>query len=85
MCNLHQNMLLSWSVDGTLCVWDSYSEGEVFSPLGVLLSNADYPIYAVDVKEPKQNTESSKACIAVCGGRESGFLGVPLYLYDYSL
>ena len=50
----------------------------------ILVANEDYPIYAVDVTGWKAETEDDKCIshIAVGGGRESGFLGNPLYIYD---
>ena len=66
---------MSWGVDGSLCLWDSYSQGNINAPLAVLKHDSDYPIYAVEV---------SKSCVAVGGGSEGGFLGIPLFLYSYS-
>lgn len=79
---LRQDLLLSWSVDGSLCIWDSYAEGQIVSPLSALLNGSDYPIYAVDIIERKAPS-SNKGCILVAGGREAGFLGVPIYLHDF--
>jgi hypothetical protein len=47
-----------------------------------LISDEDYPIYAVDVQE---NTPISKRsnCLLVGGGKEGSFLGVPLHLYNF--
>ena len=79
-----QDLLLSWGVDGRICLWDSYSEGLIGAPMSILVANEDYPVYAVDATNWKQEIEEGKcmAHIAVGGGRESGFLGNPLYIYD---
>ena len=81
---LFQDLLLSWGVDGRLCLWDSFSEGLIGAPMHILVANEDYPIYCVDATRWKKQTDINKfiAHIAVGGGRESGFLGNPLYIYD---
>lgn len=81
-------MLLSWGVDGKLCLWDSYSEGQIGAPICVLISNDKYPIYAVDVFEcdPSHNKTAGsdrKSTIGVSGGNEGGFIGVPVSLYNF--
>ena len=64
-------------------VWDSYAEGQIVAPLAKLLkSNNDYPIYSVDILEQK-DSEQKKNSIAIGGGKEGGFLGIPLYMYDF--
>mmetsp|Transcript_22349 Transcript_22349/g.33453 ORF Transcript_22349/g.33453 Transcript_22349/m.33453 type:complete len:1059 (+) Transcript_22349:74-3250(+) len=78
-----QNLLLTWGVDGSLCLWDSYADGQIGAPLAVLLSNSSYPIYAVDVLESSRTRSNISNCIAVGGGREAGFLGMPLSLYNF--
>ena len=87
-------MLLTWGVDGKVCVWDSYSVEEVHSPLFTLVSHSNYPIYSLDITETRtpDGTSSSdeqagdgannKLHIALGGGTEGGFLGMPVYLYD---
>jgi len=47
--------------------------------LSILLHKPDYPIYAVDVFTSKNGGNST---IALGGGREGGFLGIPVHLYD---
>lgn len=69
------DLLVSWSIDGSLCVWDSHSQGNVQSPMAILRQDDNYPIYAVEVYKNR--------CIAVGGGSEGGFIGIPLYLYSY--
>lgn len=64
---------MSWGVDGRLCLWDSHSHGEIHAPISTLISRQEYPIYAVDI---------SHGVLAVGGGRDAGFLGVPLYVYN---
>ena len=71
-----EDLLLSWGVDGRLCLWDAKSQGEISEPLAVLVEKTDYPIYATEVCP-------SKGVIAVGGGgNEGGFVGIPVYLYD---
>lgn len=47
----------------------------------------DYPIYTVDVveKDAISSNDRKRSVVALAGGRESGFLGLPLYLYDFEL
>jgi len=78
---------MTWGVDGKVCLWDSYSVGEVLSPLCTLISHSNYPIYALDITNEGSNSKSGagemqKLHIAVGGGADGGFLGVPAYLYD---
>ena len=70
----NQELLASWGVDGNLSLWDSYAPGNIYSPMAILRSDSEYPIYAVDL---------SDHCIAVGGGSDGGFVGIPLYLYDF--
>ncbi len=71
-CGKDENLIVSWCVDGSLCLWDSYSSGNVHAPIAVLQSDPKYPIYAVEL---------SNDTIAVGGGADGGFIGIPLYLY----
>ena len=43
--------------------------------MAVLKHDTEYPIYTVEV---------SDKCVAVGGGSDGGFIGVPLFLYSYS-
>jgi WD40 repeat protein len=74
-CGAKEDLIISWSVDGSLCLWDAFSQGNINSPIAVLKQDDEYPIYAVEI---------SKDCIAVGGGSEGGFVGIPLYLYSLS-
>ena len=76
-----ENLLVSWGVDGRLCLWDSYSQGNVGSPIGVLRDQGDYPVYAVAIGTKGSSSTVTETYIAVGGGSEGGFIGVPLYLY----
>ena len=53
---------------------DSHANGQVGAPLAILISNSDYPIYAVDVLEQSRTNSNNKLnvsnCVAVGGGRE---------------
>jgi WD40 repeat protein len=75
-----EDLLLTWGVDGRLVLWDSYSSGQIHSPIRTLVDNEDYPIYAVDHFSCPNDTKRS--FIVSCGGREAGFIGVPFTLYD---
>lgn len=75
-CGERENLLVSWGVDGRLCLWDSYLLGNVNSPLAILKYDSEYPIYAVEL---------SQNYVAIGGGSEGGFVGVPLYLYSFQL
>lgn len=71
------DLLISWGVDGRLCLWDSFSTDEIDRPLAVLLHKPEYPIYAVDLMQD--------AFIAVGGGTGDGggFVGIPVHLYKF--
>ena len=76
-CGKGEKLVVSWSVDGSLCLWDSHSQGNVHAPIAVLRSDAKYPIYAVEL---------SKDTIAICGGEgEGGFIGMPVYLCTFGV
>lgn len=67
-------LLVSWGSDGRLCLWDAKANTEVHEPLRVLLYKPDYPIYAVNVRPERM--------VVAGGGSESGFIGIPMYIYD---
>jgi hypothetical protein len=79
---------VTWGVDGRLCVWNSWCSGQIHSPIAILVDCSDYPIYAVDTSALDQTQESETSelftgvRLAVGGGREGGFLGIPAHLYD---
>ena len=79
-CGKNEELLLTWGIEGKVSLWDSYSIGEVMSPICTLVSKTDYPIFALDVTQ-----NGARQSIAVGGGREGGFLGVAAYLYDRNL
>ena len=73
-----ENLLMTWGVDGRLCLWDSFSQGNIDAPIAVLLANTNYPIYAVD----------ARPSYVVVGGGDSGeisFMGVPVMIYDTTI
>jgi len=80
----NEDLLLSWGVDGKICMWDSFSQGQIGAPICVLVSNQEYPIYAVDIFEAKDNADyKNKSSICVGGGNEGGFIGVPASLHNF--
>ena len=83
---MRKDLLLTWGIDGKVCLWDSFSVGEVFVPLCTLISHPNYPIYALDIygrmDAKLQAGDKPKVHIAIGGGAEGGFLGVPAYIYD---
>ena len=68
-------MLLSWGVDGKICLWYAQATGNIYDPIVILRDDGKYPIYDVDVSASEQN-------VVVGGGSDGGFIGVPLYFYD---
>ena len=77
-----QELILTWGVDGKVCVWDAASQGVVTSPICTLVSKPDFPVYALDYCT-NNKAPDSKGCLVIGGGSsDGGFLGVPLYLYD---
>jgi len=85
------DLVLSWGVDGRLCLWDSKSNGSVVAPISILLANPVYPIFTVDIfhfdsskSEDNDTTKKLQATIACGGGRDGGFIGVPIQLHDIS-
>ncbi|GFH49840.1 hypothetical protein CTEN210_06316 [Chaetoceros tenuissimus] len=80
----NEDLLLSWGIDGKLCLWDSLSTGQIGAPICELVSKADYPIFAVDTYESSAEANENKSSICIAGGNEGGFIGMPCYLYNYS-
>lgn len=74
-----EDLIVSWGVDGRLCLWDSLSHGQIHAPISTLISRPGYPIYSVDISS---KDESILSRLAVGGGDDSGFIGVPAYVYD---
>ncbi|GKY98737.1 hypothetical protein MPSEU_000830000 [Mayamaea pseudoterrestris] len=70
-----EELLLSWGVDGRLCLWDCKSDdADVYAPLATLLDRNDYPIYATAF-------HARIGLLAIGGGADGGFIGIPAYLY----
>lgn len=69
-----EELIISWSVDGSLCLWDSKSQGHVKSPIAVL-RHYGHSIYAVEV-HANQSIAVGGAASSCCSH------GVPLYLYQ---
>ena len=104
-----EELLLSWGIDGKVCLWDARANGNINTPMAVLVSKPDYPVFSVDIakatKGPaataeqvtekttgddneKEGTEKTTKettvedwYMAVAGGRNGGFLGVPVFVY----
>jgi len=70
-----ENLLLSWGVDGKICMWYSHAQGNIYDPVAVLRNDSGYPIYAIDVSPAEQD-------VVVGGGGEGGFIGVPVHFYS---
>lgn len=83
-----QDLVLSWGVDGRLCLWDSHSDSNIHAPLSTLVNKPDYPMYAVDIDSHQEGDgkgESKRIARIGCGGGGSGnpgIIGVPVYLFD---
>lgn len=77
-------MLISWGIDGNLCLWAADDRGNVTSPLETLVSKSEYPIFSADVTEFIQSSETTNyvGYIGIAGGNDGGFIGTPFYLYD---
>jgi len=81
------DLVVSWGVDGRLCLWDSQSSGNLIAPISTLVSNPDYPLYAVDIFQCDPTTKKARAkvvtaTIACGGGKDGGFMGVLIKLHD---
>jgi WD40 repeat protein len=84
-CGTDDSLLLSWGVDGRLCLWDAHSEVEQVSAyVATLLDKKDYPIYCVSLSSPMTADEDDDGMVlAVGGGADScGLKGIPVYLYN---
>ena len=74
-CGEEENLLLSWGVDGRICMWYSQAQGNIYDPVAVLRNDSGYPIYAVDTSPAEQS-------VVVGGGSDGGFIGVPVHFYE---
>jgi len=70
-----ENLLLSWGVDGKLCMWYSKARGNIYDPVAILKDDASYPIFDVELSPCEDHA-------VVGGGSEGGFIGVPLHFYS---
>jgi len=71
----NENLLLSWGVDGKICMWYSQSQGNIYDPVAVLREDSNYPIYAAALSGSEED-------LVVGGGSDGGFIGVPLHFYN---
>jgi len=63
--------------------------GDITDPLCTLISHTNYPIYALDITaeenvvsaSQESGSDKPKMHIAIGGGTDGGFLGVPAYMY----
>ena len=72
-----EHLLLSWGVDGKMCMWYAQSQGNIYDPVAILRDDAGYPIYSAAVSPGERN-------LVVGGGSDGGFIGVPLHFYGIS-
>ncbi len=71
----NENLLLSWGVDGKICMWYAQSQGNIYDPVAILREDSNYPIYAAALSGTEEN-------LVVGGGSDGGFIGVPLHFYN---
>lgn len=75
-CGEDESLLLSWGVDGKICMWYSQAYGNIYDPIAVVRDDNKYPIYAVGTPPSERN-------LVVGGGpSDGGFIGIPLHFYD---
>lgn len=73
-------LLLSWSSDETVCVWDAgRATGDAAPPLATLVVEEGFPVYSCSV-----SADARRFAVAGGGGggEKAGFLGVPIKLVD---
>ncbi len=70
-----ENLLLSWGVDGKICMWYAQSQGNIYDPVAILREDSGYPVYAAALSASEEN-------LVVGGGSDGGFIGVPLHFYN---
>lgn len=72
-------LLLSWSSDETVCVWDAgRATGDSAAPLVILSVEEGFPVYSCSV-----SADARRFAVAGGGsGEKAGFLGVPIKLVD---
>ena len=77
-----EDLVVSWGVDGKLCLWDSHSKGNIHAPISTLITKPEYPIYAVDIAKNIKEDSDLVCRVGVGGGREELFIGIPVFMYD---
>lgn len=72
-------LLLSWSSDETVCVWDAgIATGDAAAPVATLSMEEGFPVYSCAV-----SADARRFAVAGGGsGEKAGFLGVPIKLVD---
>jgi WD40 repeat protein len=53
-----ENLLMSWGIDGKICMWYAQGQGNIYDPIAVLRDDGGYPIYAVDISSSGRNVSS---------------------------
>lgn len=66
---------MTYGADGKVCVWDSYSTGDVHSPICTLISRSDYPIYALDIASTGEGGATSTTMANATNGTSAGSTG----------
>ena len=73
-------LLLTWSSDGSAGLWDSNAIGEA-PPIGAFIPDANsascYPLLRCEF------SERGDALVAVGGGSEASFMGMPAWFYRF--
>ena len=73
-------LLLSWSSDESVCLWDAArATGDETAPLATLAVEEGFPVYSCSV-----SADGRRFAVAGggSGGKAAGFLGVPIKLVD---
>lgn len=73
-------LLLSWSSDESVCLWDAArATGDETAPLATLAMEEGFPVYSCSVSPDGRRFGVAGGG---SGGKKAGFLGVPIKLVD---